>query len=121
MIEWEKQLSDRTTETITGGSESDLTIATDKYIKEYVIIAVEGFTAVCTHTSTLIANYLARIQKAKVATWEGENRPCFLFGNINEKGKIIGNLILNMKTFSSIKKRGLLQIGLTPNYKSTHS
>lgn len=48
---------------------------------ERIVIAVgsvyEG--AGSTHTALLIAHYLARYAKTKVAVWEGGNHPCFSF------------------------------------------
>ncbi|ASA20267.1 hypothetical protein [Paenibacillus donghaensis] len=52
-----------------------------KRVGERIVIAVgsvfEG--AGSTHTALLIAHYLARYAKTKVAVWEGGSRPCFSF------------------------------------------
>ncbi|GIP61145.1 hypothetical protein [Paenibacillus woosongensis] len=90
LLDWEEQLSQRTTKAVLEGSESISTVSMDeKNTQDHITIAVGGvYGGVgCTHTSILLANYLASTQKTKVAVWEGGTRPCFSFWEYYRKGE----------------------------------
>lgn len=106
ILDWGEQLSQRTTEAIEEGPENIITAAGDKTTQEHVVIAVGGvYSGVgCTHTSILLANYLARTQKAKVAVWEGGAQPCFSFWEYYQKGENSREPLFEQGNISFYKK-----------------
>ncbi|MEK8210556.1 hypothetical protein NST41_33725 [Paenibacillus sp. FSL L8-0696] len=97
MLDWQDKLSELQVSPIMGIAKEEvlIPIPNNRFVmndvsEETIVIAVGGIYegAGSTHTALLVANFLAKNFKTKVALWEGGTRPCFRYLEYIQRGEV---------------------------------